>query len=421
MKRPKRKHLNSLAMNYPKLTITTILVLNFLFAGSRAFAQDARDRSSACPNQSVLGAYHCFPSDKTIDLLTCKDELACPDSNQRCCIMPAVGESGNRCLNKEEIKKKQEDKELLNNLNNVFGKKTGCKWGWFDIPCPVDIIEPVIQSATDLTKKSLGLGSIGNSLLACTTGKAIPDAIDMQTGDIADFDKCMCVNEKASPVNAVMGLCIKHLGGVPPAFGRTSLAGSAWNGILTRSVLNLGDRWISSGRASNILIAVPSAFAYAPYQVGNFILTFKETKKQVEADMTGEAWTAMISTLGTEGQWKGKTDAEKDQGRTEFIGCASCALAGGYPSAIGCLPLDNVGLFISQTVFGILMGFAGAFCIGCFIYSSVTIQFSQGDSEQIANARKTLTQCILGFLFIIFAVFILRFVGVNLLQIYGLS
>lgn len=414
-------------MNHLKITITTILALNFLFAGSRAFAQDARDRSSACPNQSVPGAYHCYPADKTIDLLNCKDDLICSGTNQRCCIMPAVGESGNRCLNMEEIKKKQDDKELLNNLNDVFGKKTGCKWGWFDIPCPVDIIKPVIQSATDLTKKSLGLGSLGNSLLACTTGKANPNAIDMQTGDIADFDKCTCVNEKASPVNAVMGLCIKYIGGVPPAFNRTSLTGSAWNGILSQSFLNLGDRWFTSGRVKDISTAALSATtalsatAYAPYQVGNFILTYGETKKKVDADMTGEAWTAMISTLGTDGYWNGKTPAEKDQARTEFIGCASCAMAGGYPSAIGCLPLDNVGLFISQTVFGILMGFAGAFCIGCFIYSSVTIQFSQGDSEQIANARKTLTQCILGFLFIIFAVFILRFVGINLLQIYGLS
>jgi hypothetical protein len=67
------------------------------------------------------------------------------------------------------------------------------------------------------------------------------------------------------------------------------------------------------------------------------------------------------------------------------------------------------------------LSIAAFIAIGCIIYAAVQIQLSQGDAEKLKKARETLTSCILGFMLIIFSVFILRVIGVDILQIPGFS
>jgi hypothetical protein len=104
-----------------------------------------------------------------------------------------------------------------------------------------------------------------------------------------------------------------------------------------------------------------------------------------------------------------------------FASCLTCANRGGYYSAIGCLPINDLGSFVTTLAFQIGLGLAGAFCILCMIYSAIIMQTSGGNSEAIGNAQKTLMSCLSGLALIIFSVFIIRFIGVDILRIPGFS
>ncbi len=105
----------------------------------------------------------------------------------------------------------------------------------------------------------------------------------------------------------------------------------------------------------------------------------------------------------------------------QYIQCLACAKFGGFPSALGCMPMDKVDRFLAEGVLGIGIAFAGAFAVLCIIFGAIQFQLSGGESAKVQKAQKLITQCIVGLLIIIFSVFLLRFVGVNLLRIYGLG
>ncbi|MCX7996193.1 MAG: pilin [Patescibacteria group bacterium] len=91
---------------------------------------------------------------------------------------------------------------------------------------------------------------------------------------------------------------------------------------------------------------------------------------------------------------------------------------GGYYSAIGCVPtrLEN---FISNFVLRVGIGIAGMVSLACIIYSAILLQVSQGNPDTIQKARDQITSCIIGLLMIIFSIFILRIIGVEILRIPG--
>ncbi len=123
--------------------------------------------------------------------------------------------------------------------------------------------------------------------------------------------------------------------------------------------------------------------------------------------------------------WKGYMGPKapaviKKQELESFAQCLEAAHEGKLYTAIGNIDIENLATFISTTVFGILMGFAGAFTLGCAIYSAVSIQMSQG-GEGYTKARETLMHCLSGLALIIFATFMLRFIGVDILRIPGMG
>jgi putative Mn2+ efflux pump MntP len=67
------------------------------------------------------------------------------------------------------------------------------------------------------------------------------------------------------------------------------------------------------------------------------------------------------------------------------------------------------------------MGLAGIIAIGCITFAAIQFQLSQGDTEKIKKARELMTSCIMGLILIIFSVFILRVIGVDILQLPGLG
>ena len=102
--------------------------------------------------------------------------------------------------------------------------------------------------------------------------------------------------------------------------------------------------------------------------------------------------------------------------------CLSCVQSpdGGIWTSVGCVYSD-VRTFIEKTLLGWGIGLAGIMALLCIIYSSFLMQTSQGNPEKIKKAQELLTSCIMGLMLIIFSVFILRLIGVNILRIPGFS
>lgn len=91
----------------------------------------------------------------------------------------------------------------------------------------------------------------------------------------------------------------------------------------------------------------------------------------------------------------------------------------GVNTALGTILVDP-GSLISN-IFGILLSISGGIAIVIIILSGYRIVFSQGDPEKLQNARQHLTSAIIGLLFIIFSVVILRVIGVDILHLPGLN
>jgi hypothetical protein len=98
--------------------------------------------------------------------------------------------------------------------------------------------------------------------------------------------------------------------------------------------------------------------------------------------------------------------------------CLACANDGGVFSGIGCVKTDSKK-FIEETVFGLGIGLAGGFSLLCIIYAAFMMQSSQGNPEKLKKAQELITSCIMGLMLIIFSVFILKLIGVNILKIPG--
>lgn len=99
--------------------------------------------------------------------------------------------------------------------------------------------------------------------------------------------------------------------------------------------------------------------------------------------------------------------------------CTSCMDDGKHVwTGIGCLPIDLASL-ITKTVITLGIRLGGGISFLVLLYGSYLILTSQGDVERVKNGKKYATSAIKGLFLIIFAVFIVRFIGVTLLQIPG--
>ncbi len=103
----------------------------------------------------------------------------------------------------------------------------------------------------------------------------------------------------------------------------------------------------------------------------------------------------------------------------EKTACINCSKRGIW-TAIGCVDF-KMETFFRETLFGFGIGLAGVISLFCIIYSAFMLQTSSGNPERIKKAQEMLTSCIMGLMLIIFSIFILRIIGVDILKIPGLS
>jgi hypothetical protein len=103
----------------------------------------------------------------------------------------------------------------------------------------------------------------------------------------------------------------------------------------------------------------------------------------------------------------------------EKLSCYSCFKNGGYYSALGCVYFTDWQTFFEKNVFRLLVGLAGLVALLCIVYAAIQMQLSKGNAEKIKKAQELLTSCIIGLMLILFSVFILRVIGVDILRIPG--
>ena len=97
--------------------------------------------------------------------------------------------------------------------------------------------------------------------------------------------------------------------------------------------------------------------------------------------------------------------------------CEDCASTGIW-TTMGCIDYNFSG-FIQNIVFGRGIGLAGVLTFLCIVYAAFVLQTSAGDAQKVKKAQETMTSCIMGLVLIIFSIFILRVIGVNILKIPG--
>ena len=88
----------------------------------------------------------------------------------------------------------------------------------------------------------------------------------------------------------------------------------------------------------------------------------------------------------------------------------------GVKTALGCLPTDPFTFVNLILPWATLVGAGMAFLLG--LYGALMIVISAGDPEKMQAGKELITSAIGGLLLIIFAIFILKVVGVNILGLF---
>ncbi len=99
--------------------------------------------------------------------------------------------------------------------------------------------------------------------------------------------------------------------------------------------------------------------------------------------------------------------------------CNSCLFDGQHIwTAIGCLPVD-LSLLIKDYIFTTGVGIAGSIAFLYFLYGAFMILTSAGDAERIEEAKQVITSSLTGLLLIVFSIFLLKVIGVDILALPG--
>lgn len=95
------------------------------------------------------------------------------------------------------------------------------------------------------------------------------------------------------------------------------------------------------------------------------------------------------------------------------VGCGSESIN----TAVGCIPVGNTNSFVGW-VLGWAVGIGGGIAFLLIVSASFMVMTSQGDPTRLKAGQELLTSAISGLIMLIFSVFILKFIGVDIL---GLS
>ena len=105
--------------------------------------------------------------------------------------------------------------------------------------------------------------------------------------------------------------------------------------------------------------------------------------------------------------------------QAEQKSCKECAnTEAGVWTALGCFN-GNLSEFITKNIMNTGIGIAGGISLLCIMLAAFQMQTSAGNAEKVKKAQELMTNCITGLMVIIFSVFILKIIGVDILKIPG--
>lgn len=96
----------------------------------------------------------------------------------------------------------------------------------------------------------------------------------------------------------------------------------------------------------------------------------------------------------------------------------TCDGGQGINTAIGCIPLGNQNAFLGF-ILKWAIGVGGGVAFILVVYSSFLIITSSGNPERLKAGQELLTSAIMGVILLVFSVFILKVIGVDILGITG--
>lgn len=98
----------------------------------------------------------------------------------------------------------------------------------------------------------------------------------------------------------------------------------------------------------------------------------------------------------------------------------TCEGETGIDTAIGCIRVDSIEAFINSFLTWAI-GIGGGVAFLLIVYSGFMIMTSSGNPEKLKAGQELLTSAIAGLIMLIFSVFILRVIGVDILKIPGIT
>ena len=96
----------------------------------------------------------------------------------------------------------------------------------------------------------------------------------------------------------------------------------------------------------------------------------------------------------------------------------TCMSGTGIYTAIGCVPFQNTNDF-TGTIFKWALGIGGGISFLLIVYGGFVIMASSGNPDNLKDGQGIMIAAISGVVLLIFSVFILQFIGVNILGLPG--
>ena len=124
----------------------------------------------------------------------------------------------------------------------------------------------------------------------------------------------------------------------------------------------------------------------------------------------GSVWCKLTVNLSLD---QGKTIGS-DSSSTQNILCGK-----GIDTAIGCIPMGNTNEFIGF-ILGWAIGVGGGIAFLLMLFAGFQIMTSAGNPDRLRAGQELLTSAVSGLILLIFSVFILRTIGIDILGITGL-
>lgn len=140
--------------------------------------------------------------------------------------------------------------------------------------------------------------------------------------------------------------------------------------------------------------------------------SFSTSRGRVCATSQAEA-----DALSTGAKWTSLKICEQMSDQPTKDECRACASQSGVWTAIGCIETSQEGIVSSLVKLG--LGVGGGVVLLMILGASFKLSTSKGDPKATDEAKEMITNAIGGLLFIIFAMVLVRTIGIDILKIPG--